>query len=72
MNRKSWLLFLDGLINLALGVLLVIFPRNLVEFLGIPIPSTPFYASILGAILTSIGVALLIEYLKPSSMVTGL
>ena len=72
MKRQSWLLILDGLINLVLGILLAIFPSNLTELLGIPIPNTPFYASVLGAILTGIGIALLIEYFKPSSKVTGL
>jgi hypothetical protein len=71
-KRQSWLLILDGLINLVLGILLAIFPSNLTELLGIPIPNTPFYASVLGAILSGIGVALLIEYFKPSSKVTGL
>lgn len=72
MKRQSWLLILDGLINLVLGILLAIFPSNLTELLGIPIPNTPFYASVLGAILSGIGIALLIEYFKPSSKVTGL
>ena len=72
MRHRSWLLLLDGLINLALGILLAIFPRNLTEFLGIPIPNTPFYASVLGAILTGIGIALLIEYFKASAEIVGL
>jgi hypothetical protein len=72
MKHQSWLLLVDGLINLALGILLAVFPRNLTEFLGIPIPSTPFYASVLGAILTGIGFALFIEYFKLSSEITGL
>jgi hypothetical protein len=72
MKRQSGLLFVDGLINLALGFLLAVFPRHLAEFLGIPIPNTPFYASLLGAILTGIGAALLLEYYTQSAVITGL
>ena len=53
MNR-SLLLTIDSLINLLLGVLLVVFPRDLISFLGIPEPSSAFYPSILGAVLWSI------------------
>jgi hypothetical protein len=71
-KQKSTLLIVDGVINLALGILLAIFPHTLVVFLGIPDTGTPFYASILGAILTGIGIALVMEYFKLSSKITGL
>jgi len=60
MNR-SLLLTIDSLINLLLGVLLVVFPRDLISFLGIPEPSSAFYPSILGALLFGIGIALWME-----------
>ncbi len=60
MNR-SLLLTIDSLINLLLGVLLVVFPRDLISFLGIPEPSSAFYPSILGAVLFGIGIALWME-----------
>ena len=60
MNR-SLLLTIDSLINLLLGVLLVVFPRDLISFLGIPEPNSAVYPSILGAVLFGIGIALLME-----------
>jgi hypothetical protein len=72
MKRQSILLMVDGLINLALGIPLAIFPRSLADLLGIPNPTTPFYASILGAVLTGIGVALLVECFKRSTRISGL
>jgi hypothetical protein len=55
------LLLIDAAINLALGVLLGVFPRPLAAWLGIPPAGKPFYASILGAVLFGIGLALLLE-----------
>jgi hypothetical protein len=72
MVHKSYLLVIDALINLALGISLAIFPRSLAEMLGIPIPMTPFYTSILGGVLTGIGIALLIERFRPSARISGL
>ena len=60
MNR-SLLLAIDSLINLVLGALLLVFPRGLVSFLGIPEPASAFYPNALGAILLGIGVALWME-----------
>ena len=60
MNR-SLLLTIDSLINLLLGVLLVMFPRDLICFLGIPEPGSAFFPSILGAVLFGIGIALWME-----------
>ena len=72
MKKESTLLLVDALINLALGIPLTIYPLVMAEFLGLPIPDTPFYASILGAVLTGIGLALLIETFKDSLKITGL
>lgn len=58
MNKK--LLLADALINLALGVLLLLYPQWLVEALSLPTLDSPFYPSILGGVLVGIGVALLI------------
>jgi hypothetical protein len=55
------LLVADGVVNLLLGVLLILLPGRLVEVLGIPEPRPAFYASILGAVLFGIGLALLLE-----------
>ena len=71
MNR-SLLLTIDSLVNLLLGVLLVVFPRNLISFLGIPEPSSAFYPSILGAVLFGIGIALWMERGADRARVRGL
>jgi ABC-type Mn2+/Zn2+ transport system permease subunit len=55
------LLTVDATINLALGVLLAVFPARLVSALGIPGADVAFYPSILGAVLFGIGIALFIE-----------
>lgn len=59
--KRSSLLIIDGIINLALGALLVIFPETLVSALGIPDAAPAFYPNILGAVLFGIGIALLFE-----------
>jgi len=41
---------------------LLMFPRSLVEWLGLPLPSSAFYVRILGAVILGIGVALAIEF----------
>jgi hypothetical protein len=55
------LLIFDGIINLVLGAVLVVFPSGLVETLGIPAGDERFYPTVLGAVLVGIGLALLIE-----------
>ena len=70
--NRSLLLTIDGLINLLLGVLLVVFPRDLISYLGIPEPSSAFYPSILGAVLFGIGIALWMERGADRARVRGL
>jgi len=55
------LLLIDGIINLGLGALLIIFPETLVAALGVPDAAPTFYPNILGGVLFGIGIALLIE-----------
>jgi hypothetical protein len=66
MNASS-LLTLDAIINLALGVLLIVFPAGLVSSLGIPNVEVAFYHSILGGVLFGTGIALLIQRVRGSS-----
>jgi hypothetical protein len=66
------LLLTDAAINLALGVLLGVFPGQLVALLGIPRAPKPFYASLLGAILFGIGLALLLERSRERVGIGGL
>jgi len=58
---RSVLLFIDAVINVALGALLLAFPAPLVALLGVPPVESTFYPSVLGAVLIGIGVALLVE-----------
>ena len=66
------LLIIDGLVNLLLGVLLLLFPWGMAALLGLPAPGSNFYPSILGAVLVGIGIALMIDARWASSGIRGL
>ena len=69
----SILIAIDSVVNVLLGLLLLIFPPSLVEWLGLPLPGSAFYGRILGAVILGIGVALAIEFRRePSSTLVGL
>jgi hypothetical protein len=70
--RETRLLMIDAVVNLILGVTLLLFPIGLAQWLGIPIPESPFYPSILGAVLVGIGFALLLERYRHVLGITGL
>ena len=70
--KNSIVLFVDAVVNLALGVLLVAFPKPLVDALGLPPTDDRFYPSILGAVLFGIGVALLVECRRQDRGLVGL
>ncbi len=70
-NHKG-LLLVDAVVNLILGVVLLLYPVGIVKLLGLPPTNTYFYASILGAVLFGIGIALLIERFGQSKNVRGL
>ena len=62
MNQKQKILLgIDGIINLLLGILLLLFPAGVVDFLGLPATNTYFYPTILGGVIFGIGIALLAE-----------
>lgn len=71
-SKHKTLLLIDGVINLALGVLLLLFPAGIVAWLGLPYTNTNFYPSILGAVLFGIGIALLIERYGAPQNIRGL
>lgn len=61
MDKSRILLITDAVINLTLGILLLLlipFPKQIPRLLGVPAVNDAFYASILGAILIGIGIAL--------------
>lgn len=71
MERQKVLL-IDSAINIALALLLIIFPEKLINLLGIPTVEHSFYPSILGAVLLGIGIALIIEYSRRPDGLVGL
>ena len=58
---QFFLLTIDAAINVGLGGLLLVFPRPMIAFLGLPSPAVAFFPSILGAVLLGIGIALIVE-----------
>jgi len=71
-SKHKILLLIDGVINLVLGILLLLFPAGIVELLGLPHTNTNFYPGILGAVLFGIGFALLIERYGATKNIRGL
>ena len=70
---RSILIAVDAVVNALLGLVLLIFPPTLVEWLGLPLPNSAFYVRILGAVILGIGVALAIEFRRePGSSWVGL
>jgi hypothetical protein len=73
MNRKIiLLLIIDCIVNLLLGLLLLLFPAGLLDYLGLPPTDTYFYTSILGGVIFGIGIALGLEWLGASIRIRGL
>ena len=70
--REELVLTIDAAVNLALGVVLAIFPKEFAGVVGVPIPSSPFYASVLGGVLIGIGLALLLQRFWGGSHLVGL
>lgn len=60
-HQNLTLLMLDGIINLALGVLLLCVPFGMASFLGVPEPVSYLYPCVLGGVLFGIGISLIIE-----------
>ena len=66
---KRPVLLVDAAVNLALGVLLLMFTRGLVRELGVP-AAPRFYPNVLGAVFIGIAGALALEYFrKPGGLV---
>jgi hypothetical protein len=72
MTRRNILLMIDGVINLILGIVLLIFPSGLVAILGVPASQNAFYPSILGGVLLGIAMALFIESRSTDGLASGL
>jgi hypothetical protein len=61
--KESVLLTVDGALKLLAGILLIIFPKGLAHFLGLPMPATWLYSMVLGGVLVGIGGALVMQQL---------
>ena len=72
MKDKNLLLIVDGIINLALGILMLFFPTQLTITFELPKAENNFYITILGVVLFGIGIALLLEYFSNKLNVHGL
>jgi hypothetical protein len=71
-KKHALLLTIDGIINLALGILLLLFPLGMAELLSLPQSTVNFYPTILGAVIFGIGIALLIERYGHTRNIRGL
>ena len=71
-KQHKLLLTMDGIINLALGILLLLMPLGTAELLGVPRTNLDFYPTILGGVIFGIGLALLIERYGYSKNIRGL
>jgi hypothetical protein len=69
---KSTLLTIDGIVNLILGTLLLLFPAGMLQFLGLPPVEHHFYTTILGGVIFGIGLALFIEVFSGRQNARGL
>lgn len=73
MNTKvRFLLALDAVINLLLGVILLLYPTGLPSRLGLPESGSFFYPTILGGVIFGIGIALLLEWKQDHQAIRGL
>jgi len=69
---KHMVLIIDAIINFVLGIVLIVYPVQLIRFLGVPEAMSPFYPSLLGAVLCGIALALVIEYYRSPTGLVGL
>ena len=71
-KNRRFLIFLDGIINLLIGLILLLFPWGMGSWLGLPVSSTFFYPTLLGAVIFGIGLALMLEWKGASEKYRGL
>ena len=71
-RKQEILLSIDGMINVILGILLLLFPLGIDGLLGVPQSNIHFYPTILGGVILGIGIALFIERYGFQSNIRGL
>jgi hypothetical protein len=72
--KNTTLLIIDAGINFILGILLLLvipFPDQIPQLLGVPQVQQSFYPSIMGAVFIGIGIALVIENCRDYSLGSG-
>ena len=73
MSKKHMLLLtIDGIANIVLGLVLLLYPLGLDELLGLPQSISNFYPTILGGVILGIGIALLVERFGFNQNIRGL
>jgi hypothetical protein len=70
--KYKTLLFIDGIVNLLIGILLLLFPLRIPQLLGVPLPNINFYPTILGVVVFGIGIAFLLEVYGEPRGIRGL
>jgi hypothetical protein len=68
-NGGKTIILVDSIINLFLGVVLLAYSKPVIDLFGLPKSELNFYPNILGAILSGIGIALLIEYKRKGAFI---
>ncbi|NOQ97274.1 MAG: hypothetical protein GQ561_03840, partial [Calditrichae bacterium] len=71
-KNRRFLIFLDGIINLLIGLILLLFPWGMGNWLGLPVSNTFFYPTLLGSVIFGIGLALMLEWKGASEKYRGL
>jgi len=71
MKPQKFILLIDFIINLILGILLLAYSNRLSEYLGVPKVESSFYPNILGGVFVGIALALLIEFFNKSDRKTS-
>jgi hypothetical protein len=61
-QNRRFLIFIDGVFNLLIGSILLLFPLGMGTYLGLPISESSFYPILLGAVIFGIGIALMLEW----------
>jgi hypothetical protein len=69
---KSTLLTIDGIVNLVVGALLLLFPAGIPRLLGLPSVQHYFYTTVFGGVIVGIGLALFIELFFGNQHTRGL
>ena len=71
-KKYQTLLTIDGIANVVLGIILLLYPFGLDKLLGLPQSKINFYPTILGGVILGIGITLLLERFGFAKNIRGL